>query len=77
MLGHLVGTVTAPVLSSVPIGFLGASVRNFLAVSELGNLDLDGLVQTTLEFWAIAKEEQNLHPYEQRGQDDRLEKVVE
>lgn len=44
---------------------------------ELGNLPLHALIISGFQLRTIPKEEENLHPHEERGQKERLDQVVE
>ena len=61
-------------LTDWPVDLLGLVG---LALPELGNLNVDSLVYTGLEFWAVAELEEQLEPDEERGEEDGLEQVVE
>lgn len=58
------------------IRLLGLSGLLRLLLAELGNLNLDGLVDTPLQLRAVAYHEQQFEPDEQGSQEDRLEEVV-
>lgn len=48
-----------------------------LAGPKLGDLDLNGLVDTLLELGSVPDHEEKLEPDKQRGEEDGLEQVVE
>lgn len=48
-----------------------------LALPELLNLQVNGLVYSALQFGAVAELEEYLEPYEEGCQEDGLHKVVQ
>lgn len=59
------------------VSFCGSILTLLLALPELLDLQVNGLVYPALEFGAIAEHEEYLEPDKERSQEDGLHKVVQ